>query len=251
MAYTVQLEKFSGPLDLLLQLIENQKLNITEISLAKVTDQFLDYLKNNADISPDNLAAFLVVAAKLILIKSKALLPILELTEDEEEDIKSLEQNLLEYKRFKEIAQVLGGLFAENRFCFSRKFYESAGIETRKPICHISENFNVNELAGAFAKIIDEIPKINDLPKEKVKDVITLEEKIRQLKESLEKRIMLSFQSLACETKTSVEVIVTFLAVLEMIKQRIVIVKQEKIFGEIVISKNAEIQTVNEKKCIS
>lgn len=238
MAYTVQLEKFSGPLDVLLKLIEDQKLVITEISLAKVADQFLDYLKNNKNILPDNLASFLVVAAKLILIKSKALLPMLELTEEEEDDIKDFEQNLLEYKKFKEIAEELGRQFAKNRVFFSRKFYENTGIEEEKQHCYIPKNFKLDDLADIFQKIIDDIPKIDALPRKKVLDVITLEEKILQLKKSLESRAMLSFKSLAGDTKTPVEVIVTFLAVLEMMKQKFIVVDQKEMFGEIMISKN-------------
>ncbi len=238
MAYTVQLEKFSGPLDVLLKLIEDQKLVITEISLAKVADQFLDHLKNNKNILPDNLASFLVVAAKLILIKSKALLPMLELTEEEEDDIKDFEQNLLEYKRFKEIAEELGKQFAENRVFFSRKFYENTGIESEKQQCYIPKNFKLDDLADAFQKIIDDIPKIDALPRKKVLDVITLEEKILQLKKTLGARVMLSFRSLAGDTKTPVEVIVTFLAILEMMKQKFIVADQQEIFGEIMISKN-------------
>ncbi len=236
--YKSEEKLFEGPLNLLLELIENEKLEITEISLAKVADQFLDYLKSNSGISSDNLAGFLVVAAKLILIKSKALLPMLELTEDEEDDIKDFEQNLLEYKRFKEAAEEMGRRFAKNRVFFSRKYYENTGFETQKNACFIPEHFKLDEMFEAFQKIINDIPKTETLPKERVREVITLEEKIWQLKKSLGRRAILSFESLAEEMETSVEIIVTFLAVLEMMKQKFIIAEQKEVFGEIMISRS-------------
>lgn len=235
--YTVQLEKFSGPLDLLLKLIEDQKLDITEISLARVADQFLDHLKNNKDISSENLASFLVVAAKLILIKSKALLPVLELTDDEEEDIKDLEQNLIEYKKFKEIAELLGKNLNDKRFAASRKYYEGSGAQIVKSGIYLPDDFSVEKLTEAFIKIVDEIPKVDVLPHKKIKDVVTLEEKIGHLRRSLEKRAILSFTALVKEKNSPVELIVTFLAVLEMIKQKFIIVEQYEVFGEMTITK--------------
>ena len=98
--YKVKLEQFQGPLDLLLQLTEEKKLDITEISLAKVTDQYLTYLKNSEVISLDDLANFLIIASRLILIKSRMLLPTLELSKEEEQDIETLKRQLEEYKRY-------------------------------------------------------------------------------------------------------------------------------------------------------
>ena len=100
-----KLEKFEGPLDLLLELIEKEELQITELSLAHVADQYLEHIKNNSNIHLENLAEFLSVASKLILIKSRALLPILEFSQEEEAEIKDLAKQLEEYKKFKEAAR--------------------------------------------------------------------------------------------------------------------------------------------------
>src|SRR5258706_15754469 len=102
MTYELKIEQYEGPLEKLLQLIEERKLAITEISLAAVTDDFLKYLETMLEVPPGVLADFIVVASRLVLIKSKSLLPELPLTEEEEEDIKDLEQRLLLYKRLKE-----------------------------------------------------------------------------------------------------------------------------------------------------
>ena len=103
MAYHICLEQFEGPLDLLLSLIEKEKLDITHVSLAKVADQYLKYLETEESISLGNLTAFLSVAARLILIKSRALLPILEFSDEEEESMDDLETRLKVYKRFREV----------------------------------------------------------------------------------------------------------------------------------------------------
>src|SRR3989344_609317 len=100
-----KLEKFEGPLDLLLQLIEDQKLDITEVSLSKVADQFLEYLKNTTSLNPEEMADFLVVAAKLLVIKSKALLPDLNIADDA--DSSTLERQLKIYKEFLEASKVI------------------------------------------------------------------------------------------------------------------------------------------------
>jgi segregation and condensation protein A len=106
--YNVKLEKFEGPLELLLELIEKEQLKITELSLAHVADQYLDYIKNHDSIALENLADFLTIASRLILIKSRALLPMLQVTPEEEEEIQDLAKQLEEYKKFREASQKIG-----------------------------------------------------------------------------------------------------------------------------------------------
>jgi segregation and condensation protein A len=232
MSFTVKLEQFEGPLDLLLELIQKEKLEITRISLAKVTDSYLEHLKKNLDISSENLADFLVVAARLILIKSKALLPILELTSEEEESIFDLEARLAMYKKFKEAAELLGARFDKRRFLFSRRGYEGAQKGFFPP-----DDADANVLEKVFRRILAEIPKKDKLAEERVKEVITLEQKINELKASLQQRIETNFKSLTQNAKDKIEIIVTFLAILELFKERIINLEQKEIFGEITISK--------------
>lgn len=230
--FTVKLEQFEGPLDLLLELIQKEKLEITQISLAKVTDSYLGHLRENLDISSDNLSDFLVVAARLILIKSKALLPILELTPDEEESIQDLEARLALYKRFKEVSELLGAQFDKREFSFSRKGFEGVKQGFFPP-----PNIDIGILEKTMSRILAEMPKADKLAEERVKEVITLEQKIIELKSSLQQRIETSFKTLTKNAKDKTEIIVTFLAILELFKEKIIIVEQKEIFGEIMISK--------------
>ncbi|MDP3057125.1 MAG: segregation/condensation protein A [bacterium] len=232
MPFTVKLEQFEGPLDLLLELIQKEKLEITLISLAKVTNSYLGHLKGNLDISSDNLSDFLVVAARLILIKSKALLPILELTPEEEDSIADLEARLALYKKFKEVSQLLGLEFDKRQFSFSRKGFEGVKQGFFPP-----PDIDAAILEKTMSRILAEMPKAEKLVEERVKEVITLEQKIIELKSSLQQRIEMSFKTLTASAKNKTEIIVTFLAILELFKAKIINVEQKEIFGEIMISK--------------
>ena len=126
MAYHFHLEQFEGPLDLLLSLIEKEKLDITKVSLAQVTDQCLSFIKNEDSISLENLSSFLSVAARLILIKSRALLPVISFSDDEEEAMDDLEARLKSYKLFREAAVKLGGLFEGKWHSYARESFLGA-----------------------------------------------------------------------------------------------------------------------------
>ncbi len=223
-----KLEKFEGPLELLLALIEEQKLKITEISLARVTDQYLDYVKSDKNICLENLAEFLSVASRLILIKSRALLPTLEFTPEEEEEIQDLARQLEEYKKFKEAAQKIGKLAATGRISHTRE-----GFRDIAPIFYPPENFNVFDLKRYFLAVLSEIPVIEKLGEEIVREVMTLEEKISDLQDALRKRIETSFSELTAKTQDKLEIIISFLAMLEMVKQRIIEVEQQELFRDI------------------
>jgi len=228
MAYNVKIEKFEGPMDLLLELIEKEKLNITELSLAHVADQYLEHIRANEDIRLENLAEFLSVAAKLILIKSRALLPLLQFTEEEEEEIKDLAKQLEEYKKFKEASIVLGELAEAGRISYARPGY--AGVQA---LFYPPEDINAYDLRKYFQAVLTEIPVVEQLDEEVVREVITLEEKINDLQNTLRQRIEMSFSELTTGATDKIDVILSFLAMLEMVKQRIIDVEQGELFQEI------------------
>lgn len=228
MTYHFKLDKFEGPLELLLSLIEEEKLNITELSLARVADQYLEYIKDNKNIQLDNLAEFLSVASKLILVKSRALLPMLEFTQEEEEEIKDLTLQLAEYKKFKEASLVLGKIAEAGKICYSRD-----GFSGIKSIFYPPEDVNVFDLKKYFQAVLMEIPIIEKLEEEIVREVMTLEEKINDLQNVLRQRIETSFTDLTANAKDKIDVILSFLAMLEMVKQRIIDVDQGELFKEI------------------
>lgn len=233
MTYQVKLEKFEGPLELLLELIEKEKLNIAELSLAKVADEYLSYIRGNSSIALENLADFLTVASKLILIKSRALLPMLKVTPEEEEEIKDLEKQLAEYKKFKEAAAELGKLANSKKISYAREGY--LGV---KSVFYPPENINVFDLKKHFLAVLAEIPVLEILQEEIVSEVVTLEERISQLANLLELRLESSFSELVSSAQDKVDVIISFLAMLEMIKQRIVEVEQQNLFEEIQLKIN-------------
>lgn len=226
--YSVKTEKFEGPMDLLLELIEKEKLNITELSLAQVADQYLEYVKSNENIQLENLAEFLAVAAKLILIKSRALLPILEFTDEEEAEIKDLAKQLEEYKKFKEASTVLGKMAEAGRIGYSRAGY--IGIQ---PLFYPPEDFNIFDFRKYFQAVLAEIPVVEKLDNEIIREVMTLEEKINDLQNMLRQKVETSFSELTCGASDKIDVILSFLAMLEMVKQRIIEVEQGDLFQEI------------------
>lgn len=242
MGYTTKQEKFEGPLDLLLELINKQELSINEISLARVTDEFIGYLKElqkegqtllgGERADQEILAEFLVVASQLLLIKSRSLLPQFAASPEEEKSIAELESRLAEYQRVKEIAAELGKLARGGPKSFSREAYSGEAVVFRPP-----KKFGVSMLAKAFAAVIEAVPKVAKLAEEKIKKIISLEEKIKELQSFLKAKVERVFSELVSGTKEKMEIIVSFLALLELAKQKLVAVDQKKLFDDIKIRK--------------
>jgi len=228
MAYQVKTEKFEGPLELLLELIEKEKLSVTELSLAHVSDQYLDFIRGNESIQLEHLADFLSVASKLLLIKSRALLPTLELTDEEEAEIQDLTQQLALYKKFKEASIKIGKMAESKRISYARDPFWGV-----KAIFYPPENINCFDLKKCFLSILAEIPIVEKLEQEFVAEVMTLEEKISELQNVLRQRIETNFADLTAEAADKIEIIVSFLAILEMIKQRVIEAEQTELFSDI------------------
>lgn len=235
--YQIKLEKFEGPLELLLELIKKEKLSITELSLAKVADEYLEFVRNNQNITLESLADFLDVASRLILIKSRALLPTLKFSDEEEEEIADLAYRLEEYGKFKEIFSKVGKIWKNNRSCFSREPFQETEVSFSPP-----ENLNVFDLKKCFLSVLAEIPVIEKLQEEIVNEVITLEERINELENILRNKAEISFFELTQKSLDKIDVIVSFLAMLEMAKQRIAIIQQENSFEDIRITWNCVLE---------
>ena len=231
--YELALEKFVGPLNLLLDMVEEKKLSINEIALSQVADQYIVYLKALEEASKEELASFLIIASTLMLIKSRSLLPLLKLTEEEEVDIKELEDRLKIYKFFKEISLKLGSIGKLGNHLFGREAYAGMNYFFSPP-----EKINVENLKKAISDVLEILPKTNDLPEDIVEQVVSLEDKIAELKERVERsfsHIFLGKSKIRNEEKA--EVIVSFLAVLELIKQGFLIFEQKRLFDNIELKK--------------
>lgn len=232
--HKVKVEHFEGPLDLLLQLIEEQKLEITKVSLAQVTEQYIQVLNQSAQnqIDTEELADFLVIAARLLLIKSKALLPFLEWG-DEDEEGEELTKQLKIYKEYLEAMKFIQEIIGKKRFAFSRqKLLTAEEIGFAPP-----PKLKKEKLGEVFAGLIKSLDPLLNLPTEVVRKTINIQEKISQIRQRIFKEASARFSDILKEAKDKTEVIVSFLALLELIKQRTIVVKQDKNFEDIMIEK--------------
>lgn len=228
--YKVQLEDWQGPLDLLLHLIEQEQMDITKVSLAKVADQFIQYM-NLKGVSLEETADFLVVAAKLIYIKSKALLPNLVVEEDDGID---LEKQLKMYKEYLEAAKKIQKILKMNKFCFSKeKFPEDVTTQ----VFYVPKSITVGKLRNVYAQVINRIKPIIILPKKIIQRTVKLSERIQHIRDLIMKEACTSFKQLLCDSQSKTEKIVSFLAVLELVKQKVIDVEQTELFEDITMKK--------------
>ncbi len=219
---------FSGPLDLLLQLIEREELDISQVSLASVTDQYIASLQAMEELPVDELADFLVIAAKLLLIKSRLLVPG-EVAEDESG--LELERQLKMYQAFVEAAKNMAKMFNRHRVLYPREGY--AALE---PIFNPPEHLKVDDLRGIFADVLKELEPITRLPQTVIVRTINIRQKIEQITERLLAEKTMSFHELLQKSNNKTDIIITFLAVLEMVKLRTAAVVQETLYADVNIS---------------
>jgi segregation and condensation protein A len=231
------LPEFEGPLDLLLQLIEHRELDITKLSLATVTDQYLALITQPHNIELAQLADYLVIAAKLILIKSRLLLPHPEAAPPEEEDVgEALARQLREYRMFKKAA-----VFLRERGRSGMHSYPRLAPPPRPPMAHRKlEGVSAIDLTTALEKAFRLRPGMPQGTLE-VPLRVSIQQKIEAIVERITLRPRIRFSRLLQQAQTRVEVIVTFLAVLELIKLRKINVQQDRIFGEIVLLRRPDV----------
>jgi segregation and condensation protein A len=226
---------FEGPLELLLDLIEKNKLSVNEISLAGITNEYVMRVKTIENFQKEEITSFLVVAATLMLIKSRSLLPRIELSENEEEDIQELQQRLALYKRIRELSRYIKALATQSYYMYSRE----ATLDLPQ-LFYPPETLSPADLARTMRKLIEALPshRREHIPEEVVQKIISLEEKISDLEKRIRSKIQESFSSYVGGAKEKVEIIVSFLAVLELVKQGLLMVEQESAFGDIHLKKS-------------
>ena len=243
MSTSVQLEIFEGPLDLLLHLIKKNEVSITDIPIATITEQYLATLELMQNLSLDVAGEFLVMAATLIHIKSRMLLPAGDEEADEDEGVdphEELVRRLLEYQRYKEAAAEL-----EQRDLLTRDVFVRSATPTEEAGPRGFREVSVFDLLGALKRIIDRLPK--DTVHEVALDKITVREKMTLLLETLRVRGSVFFESLFSEVKSRVEVVATFLAMLELVKVRAIRIFQEEMAGPIMIEAAARMDEAVEQ----
>jgi len=233
MSYKVKLDVFEGPLDLLLYLIKKNEIDIYDIPIAVITEQYMEYIDLMRMLDLNIAGEFLVMAATLIHIKSKMLLPPDEkelLHEEEEDPREELVRRLVEYKKFKEVAGILQDLEGQRKKMFTRDIpFE---IEPGQVFFEAS----LFDLITAFTRALKDVPK--EMFQEIIKDEFTVEQKVHDLLHMLVKTPAISLFELFRNAKSKPEIIATFLAVLELIRLKEIIVAQKQNFGDIEIIRN-------------
>ena len=228
MSYVVELEQFQGPLDLLLKLIESEQLDITEISLARITEPYVKIIDSQrGQIPPEELADFLLVAAKLVYLKSRAILP--GFSDEEIEASGDLEEQLKTYKRFVALAEKMGELVRNGQRSFSRPT-----TVTRLPNELVRPtNVNTDVLVTLYRQVVRRLEPLVALPRVALERVVTIEEKIEDLKTRVRNLMHVSFHRFLAEAQSRHEMIVGFLALLELVKQRHVKIEQARLFDDV------------------
>jgi len=222
-------EEYSGPLDLLLSLVDEQKLDITELVLSQVTEQFLNYLDQVEETKPEELADFLVIATRLLLLKSKKLLPQFNPEEDEGP---SLADQLRLYK-----------LFVEASHKLNKKWLSGARGVFRIEPPHREPGFvpplNVSQetLHASIENLLKRLQPPKPLPKTFIDKAVSMKEKIDQIRKLLSQSKQINFSQVLADVQNRTEVIVGFLALLELVKQKSVALDQDDNFGDIIINK--------------
>jgi segregation and condensation protein A len=228
-SYTIATPVYEGPLDLLLQLIERAELDITKLSLALITDQYLEYIHKLTNLEADEVSAFLVVAAKLLQIKSEALLPRPPQREPGEEDPgEALARQLILYKRYREIAFILNQRESEGLRTYLRVApppklegsFDLSGITIEDIAAAAQDIFSTLNLPDALSTVV-------------TPSRVTIREKITLITDALRHQKSISFRSLVNHDPSRLEIVVTFLALLELIKRHLVRVSQDGLFGDI------------------
>ncbi|MFZ2763901.1 MAG: segregation/condensation protein A [Minisyncoccia bacterium] len=225
-SYTVKTSAFEGPLDLLLDLVTKRKLFVNDVSLSQVTDDFIRYLEEHEEFPIGESAEFIVVASTLMLIKSRSLLPMIKLTEEEEESIADLENRLVLYAKVKELASSLKSMFGK-RIIFEK-------TPSKNPVVVFSPDSKTDtaNLLLALERVIESLPKKEVMPKVVVKKVISLEEMIERLAERISKASKINFKDFhgtkgKLNYEKKVSIIIGFLAMLELVKRGAIRVTQE------------------------
>lgn len=227
MEFRVEQEAFSGPLGLLLELIDSQKLSISKVSLAEVTESYLRRMESEK-IPVHELADFLLIASRLIYLKSRELMPFLQ-TKEDDAGVDALEEQLRLYKEFVEAAKLLEVRFGGN-VMHPRPFVKIAQKEVRfSPPKSLTADF----LAEVYQGILKRLEPFFALQETSMERVKSVEERIEELHSALTARSSMSFGEVVRTARSKMEVVVSFLALLELLRRQMVTVKQAKAFEEI------------------
>lgn len=230
--FSIKTDSYEGPFEVLLDLIEARKLLVNDLALANITEDFIQHVRAQEAFPVEETANFIQIAATLLLIKSKSLIPDLALTEDENADVEDLKRRLAAYEKVRDASRELSRLFGKNVMV-------SAGERLPEPSFSPSRDLSAAALAEAYARVLAARKEVEELPEARVKPLVTIEEMMERLAQRVQSALTLSFKDFHGGTKERVEVIVSFLALLELVKQGAVAAEQQGAHGDIRISHTA------------
>ena len=237
--FQLKLPVFEGPLDLLLHLLEKEELDITAVSLVQVTDQYLSYLRSLEEINLDALADFVAIGARLLYMKSRALLPREAGVEDEsvEEEGEDLAQLLIEYRRYKEVASALRQREEQGLHAYPR-----IAAPPEVPLPSGLERVTLRKLTRILQQALSRHPPepLGTIER----DGVTVQQKVEEIVAGLKRRTSLSFRHLVMACRSRREVVAAFLAVLELIKSDRIVAEQAELFGDIRLAALGEVEPV-------
>ncbi len=233
--YKVKVGQFEGPLDLLLDLIEKRKLHINDVSLAEVTDGYVEYIDSLTKFPTEEVSSFIAIASTLILIKSISLLPTLTISKEETANIEDLQERLRILKDVKDKSEYIRKIFAKNIIFFAEE------KKSDDVIFSPTQEITIENFLRAMKDLVAGMPKKEKVPQTVIKKVISLEEAIDNLIDRVQKDLKFSFNKLNSGTikdhqerkAEKVNVIINFLAVLELVKRGIIQVRQDSHFIDI------------------
>ena len=230
--FSIKTDSYEGPFEVLLDLIETRKLLVNDLALANITEDFIQHVRAQVAFPVEETANFIQIAATLLLIKSKSLIPDLALTEDENADVEDLKRRLAAYEKVREASRELARIYG-------KAVMIPAGGRGPEPTFAPSRDLSASALAEALARVLAAREAVEELPTARVKPLVTIEEMMERLAKRVQSAMTLSFKDFAGDIQERVEVIVSFLALLELVKQGAVAAEQYDIYGDIRISHTA------------
>lgn len=228
--FTIRTDSFEGPFELIIELIDRRKLSVNELSLTQITDDYISFVRGHEAFPMEDAAQFIGVAATLLLIKSKSLIPELELSMEEEEDVDDLKRRLIQYEKVREGMRELSKVFG-------KAVLVSRGERAPEPMFAPSRDFTVERLSEALRGALQALEKAEEkLPEVRVRPLVTIEEMMDTLLKRVQTAMTISFADFSKGSAEKVEVIVSFLALLELVKQGAVEAMQHDPFEDIRIT---------------
>ncbi len=227
--FSIKTDSYEGPFEVLLDLIEARKLLVNDLALASITEDYITHVRAQEAFPVEETANFIQIAATLLLIKSKSLIPDLALSEDENADVEDLKRRLEAYEKVREAARELSRIFG-------KRVMVPAGERPPEVVFAPSRDLSAAALAEALARVLSAREAVEELPEARVKPLVTIEEMMDRLAKRVQSALTLSFTEFSKGSKERIEVIVSFLALLELVKQGAVAAQQDDTYGDIRIS---------------